>query len=195
MFPAVTFCNFNFFNTDAGKQFLNRTLTEFANSDIYTANKATFAKSKIKLYQINLKYAKSSMYKNKTVYNNKSLLQSFGMTLQDMMLSCYFGSQTCNYTDFEYYFDVNYGNCYKFNTGLNGFNQSVPVQQVITPGDTSGLQLGLSVGQEQLTDKITYSSGIYLAIHNDSFKSLLPTNGFNLPTGRETRIGINHFKE
>lgn len=137
--PVVTFCNFNFFNADAGKQFLNSSLTEFANLDIYTANKGMFAKSKIKLYQIRLKYAKSSLLKNNAVYSNKCFLKSLGMTLQDMMLSCYFGSQPCSFSNFEYYYDLNYGNCYKFNTGLNGFNQSVPLQQVITPGENSGL--------------------------------------------------------
>jgi len=61
---------------------------------------------------------------------------------------------------------------------------------VISSGDTTGLQLGLYVGTINLTDKITYSSGIYLTIHNKSFRSL-PTYGYNIPTGRATNIGKN----
>jgi hypothetical protein len=189
-FPVVTLCNLNFFVTKSGQEYLNNLENEFANSDVYK-NMPRDSKSKTKLIQLRLKYAKSALYKNQTLWKNVSWIRTFGYELKDMMLSCYFGSEPCNDTEFEYFFDINYGNCYKYNSGLNSSNKSTSILSVISSGDTTGLQLGLYVGTINLTDKITYSSGIYLAIHNKSFKSLLPTNGFNIPTGRATNIGKN----
>ena len=91
-------------------------------------------------------------------------------------------------SDFEYFFDINYGNCYKYNSGLNSSNQSVSIKQIITSGDSHGLQLDLLLGQEDKNERITYSSGVYLAIHNKSFKGFLSTIGFNIPTGREELV-------
>jgi len=106
-----------------------------------------------------------------------------------MMLSCYFGSKTCSADDFEYFFDISYGNCYRFNSGKNSSNQSIPLRKVISSGDTSGLQLGLYLGEQNLNSIFTYSNGLYLAIHNQSFHGILPNNGLNIPTGRVTLIG------
>lgn len=184
-FPVVTLCNFNFFNTREGKKYINDLEKEFLKSEGYIkVNNGVYSKSKIKLIQLRLDHAKSVLYKNTSLFSNISLIQSFGLELKDIMLSCYFGSEPCNYTDFEYFFDKNYGNCYKYNSGFNG-----SIERVITSGGSSGLQLGLYVGHEDLNDKITYSNGIYLTIQNKSFKGLLPTNGFNIPTGRATSIG------
>ena len=190
-FPVVSICNYNAFNTPAGNSYLSDLEYEFFKSEAYKIVNDVIhsSRSKIKLVQLQLKHAKTVLHKNLTLYSNISLIQSFGLELKDMMLSCYFGSEPCSPTDFEYFFDINYGNCYKFNSGLNFFNQNTSIHQVITSGDTSGLQLDLNVGREELNDKKTYLKGIHLVIHNRSFKSLLPTYGFNIPTGKATSIG------
>jgi hypothetical protein len=148
-----------------------------------------FPRSQIKLIQNRLAYLKSSLLKNKSVYENDALKKSFGLTLEEMMVSCYFGNRPCNHTEFEYFFDINYGNCYRFNSGYDSLNRTVKLSKVITPGDTSGLQLGIYVGAQNESMKLSYSNGIYMSIHNHSFRGLIPTNGFNIPTGRATTIG------
>ena len=87
----------------------------------------------------------------------------------------------CNESDFEYIFDINYGNCYRFNSGPE-------LKKVIASGDTSGLQLGFYLGEQDKNRLLTYSTGIYLAIHNNSFQSILPDNGLNIPTSQLTSI-------
>ena len=59
VFPVVTLCSFNFFKTDSGKIYLNDILKEFDKSEVYKKYKDNFSKSKIKLIQLRLKYAKS----------------------------------------------------------------------------------------------------------------------------------------
>ena len=92
-----------------------------------------FNKSKVKDIENRLKFLRSSLIKKDNP--NKS---SFGLIYDQMILSCYFGSEPCTVTDFEYIFDANLGNCYRFNSIFNGSK----VRKVITSGDTSGLQLG-----------------------------------------------------
>ena len=78
------------------------------------------------------------------------------MSLSQMMQYCYFGHEQCRSTDFEYFFDINYGNCYKFNSGFNSSNQSIPVSKAIGSGHTYGFQLSLNLVQEELNDTVTY---------------------------------------
>ena len=190
-FPVVTICNYNVFNTPDGKTYLKNIEKEFNKLETFKTISEDFSKIKTKL---RIKHAKSILYKNKTLYNNISAIRYFGSTLESMMLSCFFGTQRCSPKDFEYFFDINHGNCYRYNSGLNSLNESVSIKRLITSGDSSGLQLDLYLGQENKNDRITYSSGIYLAIHNKSFRGLLTNNGFTVPTSRETKIGEKFFK-
>ena len=106
-----------------------------------------------------------------------------------MMVSCYFGSKICNENDFEYFFDISFGNCYRFNSGLSSSNQRIPLKKVISSGDKNGFQLGIYLGPQDANKNLTFSTGLYLAIHNNSFRGLLPNNGLNVPTGKVTLIG------
>jgi hypothetical protein len=126
-FPAITFCNINFFNTREGEKYSIDTLKSFN----FSRNNV-FSKSKVKDIENKLKFLRSSLIKNDSLINKSS----FGLDFNQMFLSCYFGSVTCDINDFEYFFDINLGNCYRFN-----FNKT-KVRKVITPGDKTGLQLG-----------------------------------------------------
>ena len=179
-FPTITLCNTNFFNTPNGRKCLDEALLSYSKSDISKSDTI----GKIKDIELRLDYVRATLFKNKTIYTKKELIKSFGLTLKDMMLSCNFGSKPCNETNFEYFFDITLGNCYRFNHGRNE-----SIRKVITGGDTSGLQLALYLGNQSI-NRLSYSNGIYLSINNKSFRSILPNYGFNIPTGRVTNIGF-----
>ena len=189
-FPTITFCNFNYFNTPAGKKYLEETLPRYEN---LSSNKNE--SGKLKDYESRLNFVKASLLANKSVYNNIELRKSYGLNLNEMFLSCNFGSEPCNISDIEYFFDINFGNCYKFNSGFNEANKSIPLRKVITSGDSSGLQLTLYLGPQLNNNPLATSNGVYLAIHNRSFRGFLSKNGFNLPTGRTTNIGSFNLNE
>jgi hypothetical protein len=174
------------FNTEEGYAFVNKGRSNF--SKIFSKSELS-NKSKIKTIESEIKYSKSLLFQNKTLYNNFELRKNLSLTLDKMILGCYFGSKTCNISDFEYFFDINYGNCYRFNSGINSENQSIPHKDVISSGDNSGLQLGLYLGPQNINNNLTFSTGLYLAIHNQTFRGLSPNNGLNIPTGRITLIG------
>ena len=187
-FPTVTVCDYNLFSTPEGTRFLNDALSK---SDTKFLNKNLDQKSRIKKIQSEIKYAKSFLLENKTIYNNTELRKKFSLTLDKMMVSCYFGSKICSENDFEYFFDISFGNCYRFNSGLSSSNQIIPLKKVISSGDNSGFQLGIYLGSQDANSSLAYLNGLYLAIHNQTFRGLLPNNGLNIPTGRVTLIGKN----
>ncbi len=151
-FPTVTFCDYNMFNTKEGYEFVHKSISDFNNvfSKSELNNKSMrsqnqITQSKIKAIQSEIKYSKSLLFQNKTLFNNLELRKNLSLTLDKMILGCHFGSKTCNISDFEYFFDINNGNCYRFNSGFNSENQKIPLKNVISNDDLSGLQLGLKL--------------------------------------------------
>lgn len=183
-FPSVTICDYNNFHTPEGKAYTKDVLKNF-DSKIFESTH----KSKTKLIHLKEKYVKSSLLKNLTIFNDFELRKKFSPTLDQILIECHFGSRSCNISDFEYFFDINYGNCYIFNS----LNQKVALKSVLTSGDKSGLQLSLYQGPEDEINDLVYSIGVHMEIQNQSFRALSPNTGFNVPTGALTAIGICFF--
>jgi len=107
------------FNTKEGYEFVHKSISDFNNvfSKSELNNKSMrsqnqITQSKIKAIQSEIKYSKSLLFQNKTLFNNLELRKNLSLTLDKMILGCHFGSKTCNISDFEYFFDINNGNCY-----------------------------------------------------------------------------------
>ena len=58
------------------------------------------------------RYAKSD-------YLNDTEKKKLGYPFEDMLIDCKFEANTCSASEFEWYYDYNYGNCYRFNSGLS----------------------------------------------------------------------------
>jgi hypothetical protein len=187
-FPSVTICDYNNFHTPEGKAYTKDVLKNF-DSKLFESTH----KSKTKLIHLKEKYVKSSLLKNLTIFNDFELRKKFSPTLDQILIECHFGSRSCNISDFEYFFDINYGNCYIFNSGFNSLNQKVALKSVLTSGDKSGLQLSLYQGPEDEINDLVYSTGVHMEIQNQSFRALSPNTGFNVPTGALTAIGKCFF--
>jgi hypothetical protein len=58
-----------------------------------------------------------------------------GKTLDQIIIKCYLGPNECNLTsDFEYYFDINYGNCFRYNSGKDMNNNVAPSKYISQNG-------------------------------------------------------------
>jgi hypothetical protein len=44
---------------------------------------------------------------------NKTEQLKMGLSLDDILINCVFNAISCSSKDFEWYFDITYGNCYK----------------------------------------------------------------------------------
>ena len=78
-----------------------------------------------------------------------------------MLISCLYASTACNASDFEWYYDTLYGNCYMFNKGSNS-----SIKMSTNTGKWNGLRLELYVGSINELEVNQQSSGAHIFIQN-----------------------------
>lgn len=169
IFPIVSICDLNMFATSY-------------------ANEVNFLLFRSHMPPINLSITAKIL--------SNILLQSIGFdktklgnSLDNMIITCKFNGIDCNLgNDFEPYFDVNYGNCFRFNSGKNMTGHNVPFKYVYQSGMILGLELELFIGSAIDNDRIfSVENGIELIINNETINSYLH-EGIKLPTGYSTQI-------
>lgn len=193
-FPAVDICNLVPYDSLSASEDINFifksnniTNTKFTNAKNYTDTVSDL----IKAY-----YAKLAL-------NGSSHSFKKGYNLEDILISCFYEGTACNISDFFYYSDYNYGNCFSFNLGKTnraGYNSTQTLHSTLAssfPGVKNGLQLELYVGDAQ-NQNFSYRNGIKITVHNKSIISFPIEMGLNIPTGFQTdlivkRTFINHL--
>ena len=134
-FPAVTICNLVTFDTNANLNYLNKILDDNGISRSILHTNSTPAIEQIDLIN---EILKANVVSNKTI--TQSYLQSLGFSIDTLLISCYYNGLKCDSTNFNWYYDPNYGNCYIFNKD-NG-----NVKKTSKYGPKYGLQLELFTG-------------------------------------------------
>jgi hypothetical protein len=102
IFPIVSICNLNFINSDLANQFiLSKPLTDQSSISQYLA--WTWVNSN----------------PNKTI---------FGQSLNETIMKCEFAGKMCDLSrDFEPFYDINYGNCFRFNSREDKYTSQVTI--------------------------------------------------------------------
>lgn len=72
---------------------------------------------------------------------NETTKQKFGFPIDRMIISCRYANEECDLSDFGWFYDRDYGNCYVFNA-INKFT-------VRSEGLFYGLQLEVFAGYEK----------------------------------------------
>jgi hypothetical protein len=134
----------------------------------------------MKIKAILLNKAKMNMSKNE--------LKKLGLSLNEMVIECHYNANDCDLnSDFEWFYNSFYGNCYKFNPNGRMISSK--------PGQFNGLQIELYVGSPVDKYQFAYTTGVHVFVHN---KSTIPnfSDGIDVPTGKSTNIAINrvYFK-
>lgn len=186
-FPAVSICNINSFKDDnVSNAFIYNLLLE---NGLIALN-LTFEQMYSDWFRdriLVLKYfVGTNALSNKL---NKTMKQMLGLTLEDMMMSCLYNLQPCWVNDFEWYFDIFYGNCWKFNSGKNSSGHQVPDKMSTKSGKINGLQLELLVSDSSDMSYFSTSRGIHVNVHNKSNFAFF-YEGVDVATGTETNIMI-----
>ena len=185
VFPAITICNKNPLLTDYAKNML-RDVTKRNNlTDLFdtTENKI---ESDPTLFSIvvglGLLYAKSE-------YLNETEKKKLGYSMDDMLIDCNFEVESCTSNDFVWYYDYNYGNCYRFNSGKNQKGEPVDLKVSKQAGKFNGLKIILFLPNNDVVQTFSLSNGLHIMINNQSF---LPNSdeGFDVSTGTETSVAI-----
>ena len=173
VFPTISICNLNPFITN------NSTISS-KYASILDAAKIKFDQSP-DLYQS----ATSRMLKNYTKFLPNDEKKMASKQLSDMFVFCKFNSIPCPPNQFVWYYDFDYGNCYKFNADTSNLNY------VGKNGMDASLRIELSAGYYNYSEPYVFNSGIRIVIHNASNERLFITDdGLDIEPGKATKIGI-----
>ena len=126
---------------------------------------------------------------------NESMFAYYSHTIDEMLVNCRFNNIPCTQNDFESYYSLSGGNCYKFNSGkfFNGSSYS-PLKRVSTPGRRNALTLELYSGQPDIYYDLIRSTGIVVFIQNSSYSPITNAEGVFLANGFETDILIRQVR-
>lgn len=135
-FPSVSICNVNSFTTNDSIAFLESILDElgfdYAHKNLTQKDLGILGQANniARLRSFNPDYGDSNRFK-------------LGYDLN--LIDCKFNSVTCQKKDFYWYFDINYGACYRFNPGLSIKPFNVPLEKNTIAGPKYGLRVTLFI--------------------------------------------------
>ena len=112
--------------------------------------------------------------------------KAFGLTIDQMLISCLYSGSACSYSDFEWFYNPLYGNCFRFNGGTNG----TALRTSTNTGKWNGLRLELYVGSSNDIEINRMISGIHVYIHNSTS---MPSfyEGLDVASSFETNIAVS----
>ena len=180
-FPTISLCNINPFNTSNEK--INKEFSDLLNDQFnyqFTRNHVVPAL----IVKGTQKFLKSYVSKK-----NDSEKILYGQSLDGMMIDCIFSTAPCHMYEpdlsFQWFYNFEYGNCYKFN-----WNLSKPLQ-LSKAGYRGGLHLELYLGNSSSNETFINKRGFRLAIHNMTDKYVdLEDQGIDIAGGFTTNIHI-----
>ncbi|RNA14255.1 Amiloride-sensitive sodium channel subunit, partial [Brachionus plicatilis] len=108
-------------------------------------------------------------------------------------ISCLYNLQSCDKNDWEWYYDFYYGNCYRFNTGLNSNGQKTKIKSSNYPGKFNGLMIELFVGIPNDQKTLSLTTGAHIFVDDNSFKPTFGI-GFGVSPGYSTDIALERIK-
>ena len=174
--PIISFCDINRFNTNYSNNFFTQILGQFP--DLVGLNEFSKIIANIGEY-------------NNTIFDKNANK----IDINDLIIYCTMGYGTkCDLSnDFQAYYDVNYGNCFRFNSGINNNGENVPFKYIKQSGILNAFELELFVGKAKENDNIfSKENGFILFINNQTFDSTL-AEGLFISAGTSTRIIINKY--
>ena len=113
--------------------------------------------------------------------NSDAVRKSYGYQLENMLVSCHFNYNPCYLSDFTYFYDPLYGNCYTF-------NKEAPVKNITIPGLSYGLTLELFLGNPPTETQYQFNDGIIVSIDNQSSIPFADEEAFKVAAGSETDL-------
>ena len=115
--------------------------------------------------------------------------KKLGHDLKDILLECFFNNKECNEKDFVWSYDVVYGNCFTFNSGVDSNGTKINLKESSSTGLASGLKLTLYVN---VYEKFNWYRGLgaVIRIGNSSYSTYFSDSGMFLPPGFTTYISV-----
>jgi len=163
-FPTITICNLNIFQNNFNYTIINT---------VKLPPNITFNKVDERFFLLNNLHPLNDTIKKK-----------FAFSIEEMLISCRFNGQFCDWSDFEWYFDPFYANCYRFNSKMD------QIKIVTQSGNLFGLRLELFMGDEFKMQSLMRTAGFQIMINNQSnYPSI--NEGYTVAPGIETNLEVS----
>ena len=176
-FPAITICNLNIYESEFAQQLLKQIFSNLGNisNDSY-------------YHSVTTKYSFQfiSMGDNFNDENRRNL----SLPLKDFLIDCNFGLSKCSAEEFDWYYSMQYGNCYTFNSGHNIKGQKQLVRNSSQAGSFNGLRLELFLGKQSDVPNLVSNSGAHVFVNNKSFTPKI-NEGIDISNGELSNIIIS----
>ena len=182
-FPTFSFCNINPFTTAESESFLLQILEsiDYNKSIQYTD---------YNLEASNLSYAfYNGLISSFSPDYGDEKRKKLGYNLSSTLISCSFNGESCNETHFEWYYDLTYGNCYRFNSGRSSSGKALELKESVKPGPNYGLSMRFYLRPSNNKYSSAIFEGLKVFIHNSSIKPA-SSEGFSIESSKKTDIAI-----
>ena len=191
-FPVVSFCNNNMFAKNFSYEIINGIIKNVYNQTFDEYHES--AKNKLFYYaDLQNTYTKSSslfaMFNPQYTDDDK---KAISFTINEMLIGCTYNQQPCSSSNFSWYFDVEGGNCFKFNSGYDSNGKKTEIKKAELAGSYNGLLLQIFVGKSDNINSLLRASGIRLMINNQSLRNRY-SDGINIPTGLSTEVKLSRM--
>ena len=116
------------------------------------------------------------------------------LNLNETIISCNYNNLPCNLTDDfdDQFYDQNYGQCFRFNSGINRLGQTVEQKYSYQNGILNGLILNLYIGSsDQNNNAFSISHGMNIFINDKNYLDSTYSEGINISPGTTTKILID----
>jgi hypothetical protein len=177
LFPVVSVCNLNPFIKNSSVKLIENVLydlniTDIVRSEVLDATAGKYLNQHFTF----TRFLFQSIFHNSSKEQKTQLLSD----LNEMILSCRYGPESCSASDFEWFSSFDFGNCYKFKSD----------KKVTLPGKTNGLRMELITDQSDSINSLMFSRGVHIFINNQSIDPLR-AEGIDISSGYETNIALN----
>jgi hypothetical protein len=189
-FPTVTLCHLNPYQTDYAIAYLQQAITQQTS---YSSLPNIFDNATLKHLSASVIANVENLY---GLYGNKyaATLNStekkkLSYDIKDFMLSCQFVGFDCNMSQFEWFYHSTYGNCYKFNSGVDSQGQAIHLKSIATSSVNLALTMDMFFGLPDELRVMSSGDGMAIFIHNSSV-SPLNVNPIYLQGATQTYIQV-----
>ncbi|XP_071787276.1 acid-sensing ion channel 4-B-like isoform X2 [Asterias amurensis] len=162
-FPAVTFCNFNWWRTSKISPELGRAIRAVASED--EEDRVDFSIGSIS--------------------NMSARLRVVGHQIEDMLVLCKFKGQKCSAANFTQVI-TDFGLCYSFNENIDS-NHTIHQS-----GSQNSLFMQINLEQDEYLPGLNIAAGIKLMVHPQGQRPLVSELGIAISPGFETFVGLQY---
>jgi hypothetical protein len=179
-FPVITICNINPFTKNASLQLLKQ---------CYLRENGSISEDQINLNDLDSVYEPFRCTAKDPAFGDENR-KKLGPDMSEMLLSCKFINRDCTAKNFSWIYLVNYGNCFRFNSGFDADGNEIAIKKVYREGDWSALEITLFIFDQPYVTAIK-NLGTVIFIENRSYTQSPFQNGINLKPGSLTDLSIN----